>query len=119
MLRLVCSGGRPTLPHNHRVLLVELDLELAHYVAGRLLSHWPAWTTKSLDGAASLGAEGADLVVCGGEPTADCVLPTLWLSGIEQRCRPFRVRNNLWKCATPITGQRLVRVVAHMLELPV
>ena len=116
MLRLVASQGLIVVPKSVRIGLVGLDEDLTHYLEQHLRVHWACIDIVPVARVSDIVCSEADLVVCTAEPTGDPQRPTLWLSDPERSSCPFRVRGKLWKCAMPITGATLVRVVKQILQ---
>jgi hypothetical protein len=116
VLRLIRFGDAEPSGPPKQACLVGLDDELADYVARRLHEHWPSLQIQHAAELADARVAQAQFVVCGSEPANAPVLPTLWLSDVERRSHPFRVRGRLWKCATPISGQNLVRAIERIVN---
>lgn len=115
MLRLVGAREQQSTSERIRTIaFVALDEELADYIEWRLRVRWPGLRIRRVDEPANIAASHANLVISSLEPETDPILPTLWLSQVERRSRPFHVGNRLWKCATPISGTHLVKVIDHM-----
>jgi hypothetical protein len=98
------------------VAFVGLEEELAVYVERRLRERWPAIGIQWASGLEEVRASLVQLVVCGNEPLSETTMPTLWLSDLERQSYPFRVRDRLWKCAMPISGERLMRTIERMVS---
>jgi hypothetical protein len=115
VLRLVRANDPPfATMRTLAITLVAVEDELADYIEQRLRKRWPGLQVRRTHDPAEMAASLRDIVISSQEPDIEPVLPTLWLSDVERRSRPFQVGIRLWKCATPISGAHLVTVIDHM-----
>lgn len=115
MLRLV-KNETTTAPRTlHRVVMLDLDPDLARYVEQRLHARWPALRIDRTDCTGEVAARPPDLLVCANEPCPQLRIPTLWLGGIDRSAVALQINPWLWKSPTPITGRQLLRAIDTIL----